>query len=75
MENNSNENPLKKACENNGASGGINYIGSPSSMEEYLKTLSEKEYKAYWIAKELLGMSFDLKKSKGYVEYYNNRFK
>ena len=35
-------------------------------MQEYIKTLSEREYKAYLIAKDHLGSSFDLEKSIGY---------
>lgn len=38
-------------------------------IEEYLKTLTEKEYKAYEIAKNHLGTSFDIKKSNGYIEW------
>jgi hypothetical protein len=37
--------------------------------EEYLKTLSEKEMKAYLIAKSHLGTSFSLEKSTGYVNW------
>jgi len=36
---------------------------------EYLKSLTEKEYKAYEIAKSHLGTSFDLKKSNGFLEW------
>jgi hypothetical protein len=35
----------------------------------YLKSLSEKEYKGYLIAKSHLGSSFDLKKSIGYITW------
>ena len=35
-------------------------------QESYIKTLSEREYKAYLIAKDHLGSSFDLEKSIGY---------
>lgn len=42
-------------------------------MEEYLDSLPEKEKKAYNIAKEQLGMSFDLKKSNGFLQYVKNR--
>lgn len=38
-------------------------------LEEYLKSLTEKEYKAYEIAKSHLGTSFDLKKSNGYLDW------
>lgn len=37
--------------------------------EEYLKTLSEKERKAYEIAKDHLGSSFDLVKSNGFLKW------
>lgn len=37
--------------------------------EEYLKTLSPKEKKAYLIAKEHLGMSFQLDKSVGFLTW------
>lgn len=35
-------------------------------QESYIKTLSEREHKAYLIAKDHLGSSFDLEKSIGY---------
>lgn len=38
-------------------------------MEEYLKTLNEKEMKSYKIAKEHLGMSFQLEKSVGFLKW------
>lgn len=37
--------------------------------EEYLETLSEKERKAYEIAKDHLGSSFDLVKSNGFLKW------
>jgi len=41
-----------------------------SSQEEaYLNSLTEKEYKAYKIAKNCLGSSFNLKKSNGFLTY------
>ena len=40
-----------------------------NKMEEYIQSLSEKEKKAYEIAKQQLGMSFDLKKSNGFLQY------
>ena len=36
---------------------------------EYLKNFTEKEKKAYEIAKSHLGMSFDLEKSIGFQEW------
>jgi hypothetical protein len=38
-------------------------------QEQYLDTLSEKERKAYEIAKDHLGMSFQLEKSVGYIKW------
>jgi hypothetical protein len=40
-----------------------------SLQEQYLETLSEKERKSYEIAKEHLGMSFQLDKSVGYLKW------
>jgi hypothetical protein len=36
---------------------------------EYIKSLSEREYKALMIAKEHLGSSFDLTKSIGFIAW------
>lgn len=41
-------------------------------QEAYLKSLTEKEKKGYEIAKSHLGMSFDLEKSIGYLEWKKN---
>jgi hypothetical protein len=41
--------------------------------QQYLETLSEKERKSYEIAKEHLGMSFQLDKSVGYLKWLNRR--
>jgi hypothetical protein len=38
-------------------------------QDQYLDTLSEKEKKSYEIAKEHLGMSFQLDKSVGYLKW------
>lgn len=38
-------------------------------QKEYLKQFTEKEKKAYEIAKSHLGMSFDLEKSIGFQEW------
>ena len=38
-------------------------------MKEYLDSLAEKERKGYEIAKSHLGMSFQLEKSLGYLQY------
>jgi len=37
--------------------------------ETYLKTLPQKEFKAYLIAKDHLGMSFQLDKSIGFLTW------
>jgi hypothetical protein len=42
-------------------------------QEQYLETLSEKERKSYEIAKEHLGMSFQLDKSAGYLKWLKTR--
>jgi hypothetical protein len=38
-------------------------------MKAYLDSLAEKEKKGYEIAKSHLGMSFQLEKSLGYIQY------
>jgi hypothetical protein len=38
-------------------------------LQQYLNTLDEKEILAYNIAKEHLGMSFQLEKSIGYLDW------
>ena len=38
-------------------------------LQQYLNTLDEKEILAYNIAKEHLGMSFQLEKSTGYLDW------
>jgi len=40
---------------------------------EYIKIMSEKELKAYHIAKEHLGDSFQVEKSIGFLEWLKNR--
>ena len=45
------------------------------SMEEYVASLSAKELKAYHIAKSHLGMSFDLQKSNGFLEFLDSKGK
>ena len=51
----------------------MKHISNMNKEEElqqvYLKTLNEKEKKGYEIAKSHLGMSFDLEKSIGYLEW------
>lgn len=38
-------------------------------LEQYIQSLSEKELKAYHIAKSHLGSSFSLIKSKGFIDW------
>jgi hypothetical protein len=38
-------------------------------IEKYFKSLSEKEKKAYEIAKSHLGMSFQIEKSNGFIKF------
>jgi hypothetical protein len=38
-------------------------------QEQYISTLSEKEYQGYLIARSHLGSSFDLEKSLGFIEW------
>jgi hypothetical protein len=64
---------------NNRLNKGIYYLKmeSPDSkrvsevelLKSYLESLSEKERKAYEIAKDHLGMSFQLEKSSGYNKW------
>lgn len=44
-----------------------NHVSIINDEDEYIKSLNEKEYKAYFIAKKYLGTSFDLKKSNGFL--------
>lgn len=38
-------------------------------LNKYVESLSEKELKAYYIAKSHLGSSFSLEKSKGFIDW------
>jgi hypothetical protein len=38
-------------------------------LNKYVESLSEKELKAYHIAKSHLGSSFSLEKSKGFIDW------
>jgi hypothetical protein len=40
-----------------------------TQQEQYISTLSEKEYQGYLIARSHLGSSFDLEKSLGFIEW------
>lgn len=42
-------------------------------LEDYLASLNPKELKAYHIAKSHLGMSFDLQKSNGFIEFKSTK--
>ena len=42
-------------------------------QERYIQSLSEREHKAYLIAKSHLGSSFDLEKSIGYMDWKKNQ--
>lgn len=44
-------------------------------LEEYIQTLTEKELKGYYIAKNHLGSSFDLSKSLGFTEWTKEKSK
>jgi len=44
-------------------------------LTEYLKTLTEKERQGYEIAKSHLGLSFDLSKSLGFIEWKKKRLR
>jgi len=49
-------------------------ITNLSGMEKiYIESLSEREYKAYMIAKTHLGSSFDLEKSIGFKDWKKNQ--
>ena len=47
--------------------------GLSKMLQEYIKSLTEREYKAYMIAKSHLESSFDLEKSIGYKEWKKNQ--
>jgi hypothetical protein len=40
-------------------------------LEKYVESLTEKELKAYHIAKSHLGTSFSLEKSRGFIDWKN----
>ena len=43
-----------------------------SLLDKYIKSLTDKEYQGYMIAKSHLGSSFDLEKSTGFREWKQN---
>lgn len=47
----------------------IEIMETDGFLTTYLKTLDEKEMKAYLIAKEHLGTSFQLEKSNGFLKW------
>jgi hypothetical protein len=40
-----------------------------SLLDEYIRSLPDKEYQGYMIAKSHLGSSFDLEKSLGFIDW------
>jgi hypothetical protein len=46
---------------------------SDGVLDEYVRTLSEKEHQGYMIAKSHLGSSFDMKKSLGFIDWLKTR--
>lgn len=46
-----------------------------NQIATYISTLNEKELQAYHIAEELLGMSFQIEKSNGYLQWKQNNVK
>lgn len=44
-----------------------------SWKQKYIETLSPKELKSYRIAKDHLGMSFQLEKSVGFIKWFNEQ--
>jgi hypothetical protein len=51
----------------------LNMNTPQSLLDEYIRSLSEKEYKGYMIAKSHLGSSFDLGKSTGFIDWLKAR--
>ena len=49
--------------------GKMETIETTSLSTKYVESLSEKEYKAYVIAKSHLGTSFHLEKSLGFIKW------
>ena len=49
------------------------HLQNPILIQEYLNSLSPKEYKAYMIAKSHLDSSFDMEKSIGYTQFVKNK--
>jgi hypothetical protein len=49
--------------------------GISAIEQEYLSSLSEKEYKGYEIAKDHLGSTFHLRKSNGFIGWLEKKKK
>lgn len=49
-------------------------INETTYLEEYVQSLNEKEKKAYEIAKNHLGSSFSLYKSRGYLQWKKKNY-
>jgi hypothetical protein len=47
------------------------YVSKDVLLKKYVESLSEKELKAYNIAKSHLGTSFSLEKSRGFIDWKN----
>lgn len=47
------------------------YVSIDVLLGKYVESLSEKELKAYHIAKSHLGTSFNLEKSRGFLDWKN----
>lgn len=43
-------------------------------INEYLESLSEKEKKAYEIARSHLGMSFQIEKANGFIKWKKDKY-
>ena len=54
-------------------SNSLPHLQNPVLVQEYLNSLSPKEYKAYMIAKSHLESSFDMEKSIGYTQFVKNK--
>jgi len=50
------------------------YNMEQSVIQEYLRTLTPKQYKAYEIAKDHLKDSFQIEKSNGFLEWYKKTY-
>lgn len=51
----------------------LNMNTPQSLLDEYIRSLPEKEYQGYMIAKSHLGSSFDLGKSTGFIDWLKAR--